>query len=109
MVGGTPVRVAVAVRVRVGVLVAFCVGVEVFPPGVKVGKGVPQTPMLAVITILELLVAWVPHTHCVNLPAPSCTPIVAVPPVFIAPKMMSKLDEPSYRRISKYALPGFEK
>jgi hypothetical protein len=105
---GTTVCVPVPVACGVSVLLGTDVGVFVAaPPGVSVAVGDPHT--LLVNTILELAVAVFPHTHCVNPPAPFCTPIVAVPPVLIAPITISNPSTASYSLISKYAFPGFEK
>jgi hypothetical protein len=83
------------------VLPGVLVRVEVGNMPVGVVVGVRQLPALPVKTMVELAGPWVLHRHCVNAPAPSCTPIVAVASVFIWPMIRLKLDVASYSLISK--------
>jgi hypothetical protein len=97
-VAATPVPVEVA---TMAVPVRVEVGVPVAVPGVKVAKGVPQVPVLAVNVIFELVGGWVLHRHCVNPPTPFCTPTEEVAVVFNVPRITSKLGVASYSLISK--------
>ena len=97
---GVPVGVGVFTGVNVGVLVPVKAGVAVRVfVGVLVDVGQPLA--VAVNVMVELMGPDVLHKHCVNLPAPSCVPIVAVPPVFIVPMTTVKLAVLSFNLISK--------
>ena len=101
-----PVGDATAVLVREAVdvgaaIVGVRVGVAVLPPGVLVGVGVRHVPVTAVKAKRVLVAGAVLHLYWVKLPWPSCTPIVEVARVLRSPRMMSKLEVPSYSLISK--------